>query len=103
MPPRPPRTEPDWSAQSGESCARAASASSAALRPLEHVPDASNGLDPSRTAGVIAQLAAKRGNVHVDRTVEGFEIALRHFHQQVLARLHAIRGARQRQKQVELL
>ena len=69
----------------------------------QHVADAANGLDPARRFRIVAQFLAQRGYVHVNRAVEHFEIALRHFEQQISRASSPVRSPRQGEQQIEFL
>ncbi len=56
----------------------------------------------ARLFGVVAQLAAQRGDVHVNRAVEHVVVAVPDFLQQLLARLDPAPRAGQDGQQIEL-
>src|SRR2546430_11084114 len=62
------------------------------------VADRPDRLDPSRRLGVIAELAPDRGDMHVDRAVECFKVALGDFKQELLARFHPSRHPREQDR-----
>ena len=68
----------------------------------QHVARAAHGADEARLFGIVAQLAAQGGDVHVNRAVEHVVVAVADFLQQLLARLHAAPRAGQRGQQIEL-
>src|SRR5277367_5192023 len=91
--------------ESGQRATRWAirSSPSGLLSPFQGIANAADSFDPARRLSIVVELLAQRRDEDVDGTVEDFEVAISHFKQQLLARLHAAGGARESQKQIELL
>ena len=69
---------------------------------LETIADAVNGVNPARVARIIANLGAQVLHMTVNRALVALEVIAEHLLDELHARVHAARIARQSREQLEL-